>query len=254
MGPSRFQSEQSGGSDGLFVGLGYRPEIADQRDLQLGLDAGREKLRRVFSRVGAALPEHLLRNGKLPDDVDLRRLLLREPNFKPVIDRKHPERSVLPLKNFTDPRLQNIWPVEDQGQINSCTAHAVIGLVEFLVRRQLKQSIDLSRLFLYNTTRHLLGWPSDAGAYIRDTIKSMTIFGVPPEDYWPYEVTHFDAAPDAFLYSYASSFKALTYMRLDANFPYPSKEWNKKDSLKHTVPPPEPPPGSPVGIAQALPG
>ena len=54
--------------------------------------------------------------------------------------------------------------VEDQGDIGSCTANAGVGLLEYYQRRTKRKSIDGSRLFLYKTTRNLLGWTGDQGA------------------------------------------------------------------------------------------
>jgi hypothetical protein len=39
-------------------------------------------------------------------------------------------------------------PVEDQGPIGSCTANAVVGMVEYFERRAYGKYIDASRLFL----------------------------------------------------------------------------------------------------------
>src|SRR5215212_1553662 len=47
-------------------------------------------------------------------------------------------------------------PIEDQGKLGSCTAHAGIGLYEYYERRAYGKYIDGSRLFLYKTTRNLL--------------------------------------------------------------------------------------------------
>ena len=47
-------------------------------------------------------------------------------------------------------------PVENQGQLGSCTANAVVGLVEYFERRAHGRHVDASRLFLYKTTRELL--------------------------------------------------------------------------------------------------
>jgi C1A family cysteine protease len=55
----------------------------------------------------------------------------------------------------------------------------------------------------------------DTGAYLRTTIEALTLFGVPPEEYWPYDVTKFDLEPSAFLFSFGANFKALSYYRLD---------------------------------------
>ncbi|MFN9628874.1 MAG: C1 family peptidase [Cyanobacteriota bacterium] len=105
--------------------------------------------------------------------------------------------------------------VEDQKDIGSCTAHAGVGLVEYYMRKTNNKHIDCSRLFLYKTTRDLLGWKGDTGAYLRSTMQAMVLFGVPPEEYWAYDTTKFDVEPSAFLYSFAGSFKALKYFRLD---------------------------------------
>src|SRR5262245_23153785 len=43
-------------------------------------------------------------------------------------------------------------PVENQGHLNSCTAHAGVGMIEYLERRAHSKHIDASRLFLYKAT------------------------------------------------------------------------------------------------------
>ena len=106
-------------------------------------------------------------------------------------------------------------PIENQGSLGSCTANAGVGLVEYFQRRAYSKHIDGSRLFTYKTTRNLLKWTGDTGAYLRTTLQSLALFGVPPEDYWPYVVADFDKEPSAFLYSFASNFQAMKYYRLD---------------------------------------
>lgn len=105
--------------------------------------------------------------------------------------------------------------VEDQKNLGSCTANAGVGLVEYYMRRAFGKHINLSRLFLYKTTRSLLGWTGDTGAYLRTTMEAMVLFGIPPEQYWAYDTTKYEAEPSAFLYSFAGSYKALRYYRLD---------------------------------------
>lgn len=106
-------------------------------------------------------------------------------------------------------------PVEDQEKLGSCTAHAVMGLVEYLQIATTGQYVEGSRLFLYKATRELLHWSGDTGAFIRETIKAMRLFGVCPEEYWPYADAGFDAPPPAFCYAFASNYKALSYCRLE---------------------------------------
>ncbi len=106
-------------------------------------------------------------------------------------------------------------PIEDQGELGSCTANAGIGLVEYFENRSHNNYIDGSRLFLYKTTRNLLQKKGDYGAYIRTTIMALVLFGVVPEKYWKYDIDKFDNEPDAFCYAFAQNYKTIQYFRLD---------------------------------------
>jgi C1A family cysteine protease len=106
-------------------------------------------------------------------------------------------------------------PIEDQGALGSCTAHAGVGLIEYFEKRVFGKWIDASRLFLYKATRDMMHMTGDTGAYLRTTMGAMAIFGVPPEEYWPYKVADFDKEPTAFCYAYGQSYQSLNYFRLD---------------------------------------
>jgi C1A family cysteine protease len=114
-------------------------------------------------------------------------------------------------------------PIEDQGQLGSCTANAAVALIEYFQRKAFERHEDLSRLFVYKVTRNLLGWRGDTGAYIRTAMKALACFGAPPEAAWPYdgrpEETNsaFEVEPTAFCYAYATNFQSLKYYRLDPN-------------------------------------
>jgi C1A family cysteine protease len=114
-------------------------------------------------------------------------------------------------------------PVENQGQLGSCTANAGVGMLEYYEHRAHGKYLDASRLFLYKASRDLLGWKGDQGAYLRTTMKAMVLFGVPPEQYWPYKISDFDAEPPAFCYAFAQSYQALRYYRLDPPGTSPDK-------------------------------
>ena len=49
-------------------------------------------------------------------------------------------------------------PIENQGQLGSCTANAGVGIVEYFERRAFGNYIDASRLFLYKVTRDLMAY------------------------------------------------------------------------------------------------
>jgi C1A family cysteine protease len=115
-------------------------------------------------------------------------------------------------------------PIENQLDLGSCTAHAGVGIVEYFQRRAFNQHIEGSRLFVYKTTRNLLGWVGDTGAYCRATMAALAMCGVPPEKYWPYHTRKdpgpagdrtFDDEPSSFLYALGDNFEALRYFRHD---------------------------------------
>ncbi|HOJ40226.1 MAG TPA: cysteine protease, partial [bacterium] len=109
-------------------------------------------------------------------------------------------------------------PVENQGNLGSCTAHAGVGLIEYYERKSFGRHLDASRLFLYKVTRNLMKVKGDTGAFIRSTIGAMVLFGVPPEEYWPYtdESDAFDREPPAFCYAFAQNYQTILYFRHDA--------------------------------------
>jgi C1A family cysteine protease len=128
--------------------------------------------------------------------------------------KKLPKSTKITLPPKTDLRK---WcsPIDDQGDIGSCTAHAGTALYEYFERRAYGKHVDASRLFLYKVTRNLLGWQGDDGAELRTTMGAMALFGLVPEKYWPYNEYDFNKEPEAFHYSFAQNYQALVYYRLD---------------------------------------
>lgn len=106
-------------------------------------------------------------------------------------------------------------PIEDQGDLGSCTANAGVGMLEYFELRAFGTYLDASRRFLYKATRNLLGWVGDQGAYLRTTMKALALFGVPPEKYLPYDIARFDEEPTAFCYSFGQNYRSIKYYRLD---------------------------------------
>jgi C1A family cysteine protease len=106
-------------------------------------------------------------------------------------------------------------PVEDQGALGSCTANALVGNLEFLQKQAGKPVTDLSRLFIYYNERVLEGSVSeDAGAMIRDGVKSLVKQGVCTEKKWPYVVSQFAVKPSAACYKEALTHQVLSYHRI----------------------------------------
>ena len=86
-------------------------------------------------------------------------------------------------------------PVKDQGNLGSCAANAAVSLVEYFEQRAFGKSVAPSRLFLYKTARTLMHQTGDSGTFMRSMMGAMTLFGVPPEEYWPYNEPDFDLEP-----------------------------------------------------------
>ncbi len=102
--------------------------------------------------------------------------------------------------------------VYDQGQLGSCTANAIAAAIEFDLLKQKLADFMPSRLFIYYNERvieHTVA--SDAGAQIRDGIKSVSKQGVCPEPEWPYDISQFAAKPPQKAYADALKNKAVSY-------------------------------------------
>jgi C1A family cysteine protease len=106
-------------------------------------------------------------------------------------------------------------PVMNQGELGSCTAHGITGALRYLLRKAGRPDVPLSRLQLYFDERVIeRSVREDAGAEIRDGIKSAAKIGVGPEKLWPYQVSKFKTKPPMAVYNAATPFNALEYSRV----------------------------------------
>jgi len=106
-------------------------------------------------------------------------------------------------------------PVEDQGQLGSCTANSLVGNLEFLYLKAGQPVTDLSRLFIYYNERAMEGTVNeDAGAAIRDGVKSLVNLGVCSEKIWPYVISKFKVKPSAPCYKDAANHQVTSYHRI----------------------------------------
>lgn len=121
-------------------------------------------------------------------------------------------------------------PVEDQLTLGSCTANAVVGIVEYFQKRAYGIHMEGSRLFVYKATRKLMLSIGDSGAWLRSAMGALVLFGVPDEKYFPYTLDgenvnpDWDSEPDAFLYSLANHYSAINYFCHDPISKKASKE------------------------------
>lgn len=152
---------------------------------------------------GAAMKKKFGRYGWIPDIPDARDRVFQLP------------RKAGALPPSTDLRA-GCPPIYDQGQIGSCTANAIAGAVEFDQRKQqMAAPFTPSRLFIYYNERLMEGTVnSDAGAQIRNGIKSIGSQGACPETLWPYEESRFADRPPAPCYKIARTHPAVSYNRV----------------------------------------
>ena len=110
--------------------------------------------------------------------------------------------------------LRNICsPIEDQGQLGSCTGNAIAGAIELLQNRE-NRTLDISRLFIYYYERLIEGTVNyDSGAYIRDGIKACYTYGAPNENLWPYNISKFRIKPSTAAINDAAKRKVKLYQR-----------------------------------------
>ncbi|MGB9736570.1 MAG: C1 family peptidase [bacterium] len=106
-------------------------------------------------------------------------------------------------------------PVEDQGELGSCTANAIAGNIEFLENLTKKPFEDKSRLFIYYNERALEGHvKEDSGAMLRDGIKVCAKYGACDETIWPYNIRKFAVAPSLKAYEDGLKHKIVSYHRI----------------------------------------
>ncbi|MEO8259101.1 MAG: C1 family peptidase [Acidobacteriota bacterium] len=105
-------------------------------------------------------------------------------------------------------------PVENQGQIGSCSANAIVGAVEFKRWKEGRQD-DLSRLFVYFNARKMSGMEKeDCGARIAHGMAAFLAHGAPPESAWPYDPSRVTTMPDDAAYTRAAPNAEVEYARL----------------------------------------
>ncbi len=153
--------------------------------------------------------------GWLPDYPDFRDYTAKDRAVNTMLNRIGVDKPLeVSLPETTDLRA---WcsAVFDQGSLGSCTANAGVGMVEYFERRAFGKFIEGSRLFLYKATRNMLHSMGDSGAFLRSTMGALVLFGVPPEEYWPYKIEDYEKEPSAFCYAYAQNYQTINYYRLD---------------------------------------
>lgn len=106
-------------------------------------------------------------------------------------------------------------PVEAQFQVSSCVGNAVANAYELMVKQRYPDKFEnLSRLFIYYNARALEGAQNtDSGAYIRNALQGLKLYGVCKESLWPYDPEKVNVKPTDECYTEAVS-RTITEYRL----------------------------------------
>lgn len=108
-------------------------------------------------------------------------------------------------------------PIQDQGQIGSCTGNAIAGLINLIDRKVNNTPLQVSRLFIYYQERVYEGTVYyDSGAYIRDGIKTVYTYGAPTESLWPYQTRLLYNRPSTAAWTDAAKRKVTGYQRVQS--------------------------------------
>lgn len=114
-------------------------------------------------------------------------------------------------------KLPESWADINQEKLGSCTSQAIAFAYGFDEVKQTNAEVFMpSRLFIYYNERMMEGTVNeDAGAEIRDGIKSINKFGACTEHRWVYDISKFTVKPPADVYTDAKLAKAVKYARID---------------------------------------
>ncbi|CAM4855764.1 unnamed protein product [Rotaria socialis] len=147
----------------------------------------------LVSRQPSTLPKfelsRTLSNKELPSSVDLRQLMT---------------------------------PVVSQGDLNSCVANALAGSYEFLIMKNTKKALNISRLFIYYNAR-MIDSPNaykleDSGTSIISAVMALKRFGCCKEEMLPHTSANLNKRPPEHCFIEAAKYKIKKAMRVDVNF------------------------------------
>jgi C1A family cysteine protease len=205
----------------------------------------------------AIVPEtgEIVGTGWKPEPPDLNDFTESHPKVVPLVEKlgifKFKDKKKGTLKNALPAKVDlRPWcsEVPNQGNLSSCTAHAAAAILEYFENYAFNRHLDVSRLFIYKTTRELMGEKGDSGAFLRSTMAALVLFGAPPEKFWTYTTKKeaspanertFDTEPTTFVYGIADNYESTAYFCHDPyeNPPTPAEVLHSvKTYLAHHIP------------------
>ncbi|MES2253383.1 MAG: C1 family peptidase [Pseudomonadota bacterium] len=191
---------KSGILSALLAFPGYSSDFIDQNDSLIAAGALVDPVVTVDALI--ELPAPIKRQYKLIPGKDSmsHAMLLAHPNTT-IVTHELAAASVVPSA-FDVRSLDAVFPLPfDQGELGSCTANALTGLVRYVMDREQKPSEELSRIFIYYNERMIEGdIGEDSGASLSTGLRTLHTYGVCNETLCPYDISTFTQKPSLSAY------------------------------------------------------
>lgn len=144
---------------------------------------------------------------------------LTKPDRLDIRDGDFPYQAYLAgaLPERVDHRIYDFTEIFDQYWLGSCTAQALVAILQYIERRNsaINAYHYLNTLFLYYKERELIGSVDyDSGAYIRDGLKVLASIGCCTASRHTTNVDHFTDPPKPEAYENAAEHKITSYHRI----------------------------------------
>ncbi len=154
-----------------------------QKTIELeGLDIQRQDHKESFKRLtndGFVFEGHTYKLQGDTQEIDLDDEYQPLSTIAPSIDLR---------KEFT--------PVKDQGEMGACSAFALVGIFEYILKKNKQPDIDLSEQFVYYNARKADGSSRiDAGSSLYDVVQTLMKDGVCLEHLFPYNPENISKDP-----------------------------------------------------------
>ncbi|MBR6879399.1 MAG: hypothetical protein IKM95_08520 [Bacteroidales bacterium] len=161
-----------------------------------GLDVQRQDHKESFKRLtndGFVFEGHTYKLQEEVEEIDL------EEEYKPV--------------TFLSPSVdlrESFTPVKDQGKMGACSSFALVGIFEFILKKNHQPDINLSEQFVYYNARKAEGASqTDTGSSLSDVLKTMKEQGVCLEQLFPYNPDNIALEPPVEAYDDAQNRKIV---------------------------------------------
>jgi hypothetical protein len=161
---------------------------------------------------------HLVRLNHPTDRLDATRYIEWQP------PETAQDREVLPPRVSLTAYLP---PVDNQGSLGSCVSHSVAKLMEYNIRKNVKQrsSNQLSRLYIYWFGRFIMSGspsryrdPGDTGMYVINGFQAVQQYSDCLQALWPYKISNYKVKPTPDkVRSAKSMFRLLNFVNIPTN-------------------------------------